>query len=85
MWTFFRTMNSGGINRLPEPYEAVWVELREPEGRAWFEERFGLDPSNVTCSCCGADFYVGFYETEEIPEETLSWLPRLIVTKDQLR
>jgi hypothetical protein len=55
-------MSSGGETKIP-PYHYIYIEA--PEGKAIkiFEKKFGRDPFNVTCSCCGEDYAVEEYPT----------------------
>ena len=66
MWTKFFDMASGGSEKTD--YAQIYIELPEDEARKYFEDKFGRDPDNVTCSCCGSDFSV--YEVDEEPIES---------------
>jgi hypothetical protein len=63
-WTRFYDMSSGGFEKLD--YSVVWIEAPENEACDLFEEIFGLDPHNVTCPCCGTDYWVSEKENPEI-------------------
>ena len=65
MWTKFFDMNSGGSEKTD--WTTIYIELPEDEATEYFEKRFGRDPHNVTCSCCGSDFIV--YEVYKEPTE----------------
>jgi transcription initiation factor IIE alpha subunit len=65
MWTKFFDMCSGGSEKTD--WSIIYIELPEDEARVYFEDKFGLDPDNFTCSCCGRDFTV--YEVDEEPTE----------------
>ena len=56
-WTRFMDMHSGGETKIP-PYEYIYIEAAGEEARKIFRQRFGRDPDNVTCECCGEDFSV---------------------------
>jgi hypothetical protein len=65
MWTKFFDMSSGGSEKTD--WTTIYIELPEDEATEYFENRFGTNPHNVTCSCCGSDFSV--YEVDEEPTE----------------
>lgn len=65
MWTEFYDMSSGGMEKTE--WTKIYIELPRKEAEAYFEEVFGSDPNNVTCSCCGADYAI--YEQSDEPEE----------------
>lgn len=70
MWTRFFDMSSGGKEKTD--WTIIYIELPEDEATEYFENRFGINPHNVTCSCCGIDFWV--YEVDEEPIESNSTL-----------
>jgi hypothetical protein len=55
-WTQFHDMHSGGDQKLD--WGHIFIEADEERARVVFQERFGRDPDNVTCDCCGADYSV---------------------------
>jgi hypothetical protein len=59
MWTSITDMHSGGSQKLD--FARIAVELPETLAKAWFETKYGRDPDNVTCACCGADYSVWEY------------------------
>ena len=61
-WTQFSDMCSGGGRK--EKWDCIWIEAPEDEARVIFNNRFGHDPSKVTCTCCGSDYSV----YEETPD-----------------
>jgi hypothetical protein len=61
MWTLFWDMSSGGRQKLDWHY--IFIELPEKEALSFFALRFGRDPYNVTCDCCGQDYSVHQYPT----------------------
>ncbi len=63
MWTEFMDMHSGGGQKLDFAY--CFIEAPEDEARRVFYARFGRNPNNVTCSCCGPDYSVSTYDTLE--------------------
>ena len=65
VWTRFFDMSSGGSEKLD--FGTIYIEAKEPVARCVFELKFGLDPDNVTCECCGPDFSV--YEVSEHKSE----------------
>lgn len=64
-WTRFFDMNSGGGCKLGT--DIIWIEANEEKAIELFERIFGRDPNNVTCSCCGSDYYV--YESDFKPKD----------------
>lgn len=64
MWTQFWDMHSGGSLKI-NPYNQIYIEAPEREARELFRERFGRDPDNITCHCCGEDYAVEEYGTLE--------------------
>lgn len=63
MWTEFMDMHSGGGQKLDWAY--IFVEAPEDEARRVFAARFGRNPDNVTCDCCGSDYSVSEHDTLE--------------------
>jgi hypothetical protein len=61
MWTQFMDMHSGGGQKLE--WSNIYIEAPEDEARAVFYSRFGRDPDNVTCECCGSDYSLSSEET----------------------
>ena len=59
-------MSSGGSEKTD--WTTIYIELPEDEAIEYFENRFGIDPHNVTCSCCGSDFSV--YKVDGEPTES---------------
>lgn len=62
MWTRFMDMHSGGGTKV-KPYEYIYIEAPEDEAKAVFFNRFGRNPSRVTCTCCGDDYNIEQYAT----------------------
>lgn len=57
MWTRFMDMHSGGGCKEP-PYEYVYMEAEEDKAVDIFIQRFGHDPRDVACSCCGENYSI---------------------------
>lgn len=55
-WTHFWDMHSGGDQKLD--WAHIFIEAPEAEAMQIFKDRFGRDPYNVTCDCCGSDYSV---------------------------
>lgn len=55
-WTHFWDMHSGGGTKLD--WEHIFIQAPEFEARRVFQRRFGRDPNNVTCECCGGDYAI---------------------------
>ena len=56
MWTQFMDMHSGG--GLKEEWSHIYIEAPEDEATAIFYNRFGHNPSRVSCTCCGDDYSI---------------------------
>lgn len=61
--TRFMDMHSGG--HLKTPYTHIYID--EPLGEAvrTFRDLFRHDPDNITCKCCGKDFFYEEYSSLE--------------------
>lgn len=57
-WTRFMDIHSGGRQKLDWDY--IYIEAKEDDAAKVFMHRFGRNPNNITCSCCGEDY--NFYE-----------------------
>lgn len=56
-WFQFHDMHSGGGQKLD--YGMLFIEATDQaEAEAIFTTRFGRDPHNVTCECCGEDYSI---------------------------
>mgnify|MGYP000151949543 FL=1 len=55
VWTQFWDMYSGGRTKIGD-FERIYIEAPEERAIEVFRERFGRDPNNVTCECCGEDY-----------------------------
>lgn len=59
----FMDMHSGGKLKLP-PYQYIYVEApSKHEATELFTSYFGINPFNITCECCGQDFYIQDFES----------------------
>lgn len=61
VWTRFMDMHTGGRQKLDWAF--IYIEAKEDDAAKVFQHRFGRNPNNITCSCCGEDF--SFYEHNE--------------------
>lgn len=59
-WTRFYDMSSGGSEKMNA--STIWIEASESDAAELFQGIFGLDPDNVTCPCCGPDYW--YYESD---------------------
>ena len=66
MWTKFWDMHSGGGQKLD--WAKIYIQAPEEEAVVIFSNRFGRDPENVTCNCCGEDYSVS--ESKTLGEAT---------------
>lgn len=69
--TRFMDMHSGGSQKLD--FSKLYVPLPEKEAIAWFQNRYGRDPNNVTCGCCGEDYVVYELSTQAALDEYLAY------------
>lgn len=53
-WTEFWDMNSGGGRK--EKWKFIYIEAPRLDAIEAFIERFGHDPENVACPCCGPNY-----------------------------
>ncbi len=56
-WTLFWDMHSGGGCK-EDLYEKIYIEAPEEEAKVIFYNRFGHNPSRVSCTCCGEDYSI---------------------------
>lgn len=62
MWTQFWDMHSGGGTKEGK-FEKIYIEAPEDEAKIIFYNRFGHDPEDIGCSCCGENYSISEYET----------------------
>lgn len=62
-WTYFYDMASGGYQKTDFSY--VLIEGGEDRAKDIFEERFGQNPEDTACECCGQNFSIDTYPTLE--------------------
>ena len=67
VWTRFMDMYSGGGTKEP-PYEFIYIEAPLYEAEVIFYNRFGHNPSRVTCTCCGDDYSIN--EEQDLSQAT---------------
>jgi len=68
MFTQFFDSYSGGSRK--EDFDVIAIELAETMSIDWFERKYGHDPLNITCKCCGSDYSIYEAETlEDLPHE----------------
>lgn len=68
MWYQFWDMHSGGSQKI-EGGPQIYIEAdSEEEAVSIFENRFGRDPYNVTCNCCGSDYSIS--EAKDLVQAT---------------
>ena len=65
MWTRFTDMYSRGERKLE--WEHIYIELPELQAIEYFKQMFNRDPNNITCSCCGEDYAIYDYSSEDVP------------------
>lgn len=66
-WTKFYDMHSGGGAKTD--YEQIYIHAPESEAAEIFEEKFGRNPYNTTCNCCGGDYSID----EGTLEQLVKW------------
>jgi hypothetical protein len=57
-------MHSGGSLKQP-PFEYIYIEAEIEIAEQIFNKKFGHDPYDVSCSCCGENYSVSEYTTLE--------------------
>ena len=78
-WTRFSDMHSGGDQKLD--WGMIVIQMPEDAAIDYFEERFGRDPMNVTCDCCGDDYSVQEFTSLA---DVLQWgVPGLVILADK--
>ena len=71
-WTTFEDQHSGGSNLKMEPYEYIFIQAPKNIAMVYFQNRFGIDPENITCTCCDDDYDITEYPTLEEATKFLS-------------
>jgi hypothetical protein len=56
-WTIFWDMHSGGSTK-EAPYEKIYIEAPQDEAERIFINRFGHDPNQIACECCGQNYSI---------------------------
>ena len=69
VWTRFMDMHSGGRQKLDWAY--IYVEADNDNAAKVFMHRFGRNPNNISCSCCGEDY--SFWTEYETLEEATTY------------
>ena len=54
-------VHSGGYRK--EQYDQIVIEAPEDEATLIFRNRFGHDPREIACQCCGANYWI--FEEED--------------------
>lgn len=82
IWVLYQDMHSGGSRKLD--CEAIIVEASsEPEADRLFEEKTGRYPWNITCECCGPDFWSWVHKSlAEAKENCFGGPESLMVLRD---
>lgn len=66
VWTEFFDLCSGGGEKLG--FGVIYIQAKEDEAVFLFEKMFNRDPHNVTCSCCGPDYYVSEHDEDKFDD-----------------
>ena len=75
MWTRFMDLHSGGFKK--EKHAYIYIEAGEAEACRVFFDKFGHDPTDVACECCGQNYSISSGERweslayQETPEEQI--------------
>ena len=94
MWTKFWDMNTNGCRK--EDWRFIFIEADcEELAVIIFCNRFGHNPNDVTCTCCGPDYAISTHESLEEAEhfhldgqtfEDFKNQPEvLVITKEDVR
>ncbi len=60
-------MHSGGYRKTP--YDYVYIQARRKKALETFFEIFGVDPTDISCSCCGHDYAIDEYKSLKAAKE----------------
>ena len=82
MFTTFFDRCSGGSTKVDD-YDLIIIEGGEHEAVAIFEQRFGRDPYNTTCECCGSDYCVHVNDTVEEARKSYERYKTLVINKGE--
>ncbi len=66
-WTIFHDMFSGGSQK--EYWSEIYVEASESNAVEIFIDRFGHDPHNETCECCGSDYWIETTDEDPVDQK----------------
>ena len=66
VWTRFMDMHSGGRQKLDWAF--IYIEAKEDDAAKVFQHRFGRNPNNITCSCCGEDYSFSEQENDTLQQ-----------------
>ncbi|HWY35414.1 MAG TPA: hypothetical protein VNX68_12270 [Nitrosopumilaceae archaeon] len=73
VWTEFFDNASGGHEKTE--YFVIYIPLPKDEAVEYFKKRFGLDPYDTECDCCGVN-----YSINEVPApKQRDSIPTLII------
>ena len=60
-WTEFYDLCSGGKQKLA--WRQIFIQASMPEAMVIFFNVFGRHAGNITCSCCGPDYWITEHES----------------------
>ena len=66
VWTHFHDVHTGGrikLHQFGDYVEDIYIEASEKEASIIFFNRFGINPEQTSCTCCGQDYSI--WETDE--------------------
>jgi len=66
VWTYFRDSHTGGRIKLSvldsmgksHEIEDIYIEAPKAEASVVFFNRFGINPEQISCTCCGDDYMI---------------------------
>ena len=76
VWTKFKDSHAGGYLKIDKT-EAIFIEAPQDEAINVFYNRFGVNPNQVSCTCCGDDYTI--YETDESEIDDLGTYPAIVI------
>ena len=77
MWTEFMDMSSGGNEKTE--WGCIYINLPVNKAIEYFGDKFNIDPNNITCDCCGQDFWI---EECDEPKQKSGYV--LVISKNDM-
>ena len=78
-WVLFWDMHSGGYSK--EKWDKIYIEASDDEAHRIFSNRFGHEPYDIACECCGCNYAV--YDEEPSLEQASGYHRNCLFDKDK--